>query len=459
MVGDRKKIMEKRSSLRSWRERGGKLPHRNMYIIITGVFIVLIALLFYSFSINSAGNNSSLSRQQNKTSSLPENISKPTSNASKVQTPSITLNSPKNLIYNTSTPPIDLTVSGINLSTILLSVDDGGSSTIPNNGKTAIAKMPLFIQVLKDDFSNQQKWTNVNGNWGIKNGRYTATPPGNFSIALADMNIPANKFAIEGTINNKGTNSSGGLIFSYSNSSDFYYALALGGTKQWVIGWYNGKFNHKTVVDDSKLQVNKDYRIKLLFIDGVATLLIDGIEKAKYNFGTLLKGSPGLLVINSSTEFDDFSVFSPLSEGSHKLTIVAKDTAGNASSQTVNFNVSLDVVGKLGIPVVKKGFEITVMSVSTTMSFTGILLQVRNMDNTEKAFKLTPNPILLASTGNQYERITKARSNEIIQNNIYGMAKREGFVYFENLKEGEIPEKLVLYVNGDKLEFMLNASK
>jgi hypothetical protein len=213
------------------------------------------------------------------------------------------------------------------------------------------------------------------------------------------------------------------------------------------------------VVDDSKLQVNKDYRIKLLFIDGVATLLIDGIEKAKYNFGTLLKGSPGLLVINSSTEFDDFSVFSPLSEGSHKLTIVAKDTAGNASSQTVNFNVSLDVVGKLGIPVVKKGFEITVMSVSTTMSFTGILLQVRNMDNTEKAFKLTPNPILLASTGNQYERITKARSNEIIQNNIYGMAKREGFVYFENLKEGEIPEKLVLYVNGDKLEFMLNASK
>jgi hypothetical protein len=93
------------------------------------------------------------------------------------------------------------------------------------------------------------------------------------------------------------------------------------------------------------------------------------------------------------------------------------------------------------------------------MSFTGILLQVRNMDNTEKTFKLTPNPILLANTGNQYERITKARSNEIIQNNIYGMAKREGFVYFENLKEGEIPEKLVLYVNGDKLEFMLNASK
>jgi len=451
--------MEKRSSLRSWRERGGKLPHRNMYIVIAGVFVVLIALLFYSFSINSAGNNSSLSGQQNKTLSLPDNISKPTPNASKVQTPSIKLNSPKNLIYNTSTPPIDLAVSGINLSTILLSVDGGGSITIPNNGKTAIAKMPLFFQVLKDDFSNQQKWTNVNGKWTIKNGRYTATPPGTSSIALAGMKTPANKFAIEATINNKGINSSGGLIFSYSNSSDFYYALALSGTQQWVIGRYNGKFNHKTVVNDSKLQANKDYRIKLLFIDGVATLFTDGIEKAKYNFGTLQEGSPGLLAINSSTEFDDFSVFSPLSEGGHKLTIVAKDTAGNTSSQTVYFNVSLDVVGKLRIPVVKKGFEFTVMSVTQTMFFTSVLLQVRNMDNTDKSFKLTPNPILLANTGNQYERISKARSNEIIQTDLYSLAKREGFVYFDRLKEGETPEKLVLYMNGDKLEFMLNASK
>lgn len=459
MEGDRRKIMEKRSSLKSWRERGGKLPRSNMYIVIAGVFIVLIALLFYSFSINSAGYNSSLSRQQNKTPSLPENISKSTPRASNVQTPDIKLKSPKNLIYNTSTPPIDLVVSGINLSTILLSIDSGGNITIPHNEKTAIVEMPLFVQVLKDDFSNQQKWTNVDGKWSIENGRYTATSPDNLSIALADMNISANKFAIEGTINNQGTNSSGGLIFSYSNSSDFYYAIALGGTKQWVIGRYNGKFDHKTVVNDSNLQMNKDYRIELVFINGVATLFADGIETAKYNFGTLQEGSPGLLAINSGTEFDDFSVFSPLSDGSHKLTIVAKETAGNTSSQTVNFNVSLDVVGQLGIPVVKKGLEITVMSATPTMFFTSILVQVRNMENTEKIFKLAPNPILLANTGNQYDRITKARSNEIIQTNLYAMAKREGFVYFDNLKEGESPEKLVLYINGDKLEFMLNASR
>jgi hypothetical protein len=456
MDGERKKIMEKRSSLRSWRERGGKLPRRDMYTIIAGVFIVLLALIFYSFLSNNASNSSSLSEQQNKTPSLPENISKSTPKAAKVQAPSIKLNSPKNVIYNTSTPPLDLVVSGNNLSVVLFSVDGGGNITIPHDGKTAITKTPLLIQVFHDEFSNENKWTNVGGKWNVKNGRYAAEPSGNFSIALADMNITANKFAIECTINNKGPNASEGLIFSYKNSSDFYYAIALEDTRQWAIGKYDGKFNHKTVVNDSKLQVKKDYRIKLLIIDGEVTLYTDGIEKAKYNFGTLQERSHGLLAINSSTEFDDFSVFLPLSDGGHKLDIFAKDTAGNISSQTVNFNVSLDVVGKLGMPIAKKGIEITLQSVTPSILYTRVGVSARNMEATEKLFKLTPSPILIGNMGNQYENIKVARSGEISQTNLYGMAKRDGAVYFERLKEGDRPKKIVLYVNGDKLEFMLN---
>ncbi len=455
MDGERKKIMEKRSSLRSWRERGGKLPRRNVSIIIAAVFIVLLALIFYSFLRDSASNSSSFPGQQNKTPSLPENISKTAPRASQVKAPVIKLNSPINIVYNTSTPPLDVAVSGNNLSAVLLSVDGGGNITIPHDGKTAIAKMPLLIQVFQDDFSNERMWTNVGGKWNVKNGRYAAAPPGNFSIALADMNISTNKFAIEGTINNKGTNASGGIIFSYGNSSDFYYATALAGTRQWVIGRYNGKFNHKMVANDSKLQVKKDYRIKLLIINGEVTLYTGGIEKAKYNFGTLQEGSPGLLAINSSTEFDDFSVFQSLFDGRHKLTIFANDTAGNTSFRTVYFNVSLDVVGKLGIPIAKKGIEITVKSVTPSDFYTRVWVSVRNMENTEKPFKLTPSPVIIDNTGNQYESIKVPRSGEIAQTNLYSMAKREGAVYFERLKEGATLKKLVLYVNGDKLEFTI----
>ncbi|MCZ7381201.1 MAG: hypothetical protein O8C64_06490 [Candidatus Methanoperedens sp.] len=458
MEDERKKIMEKRSSLRSWRERGGKLPRRNMPIAAAVVFIVLLTLIFYSFSRDNAGNSTSFSGQQNNTSSLPENISKPTPNTSRVQVPGIKLNSPVNIVYNTSTPPLDLAVTGKNLSVVSLSVDGGGNFTIPNDGKTANAKMPLLIQVFRDDFSSTKKWDNASGKWSVKNGRYAALPPGNFSTALADMNISTDKFAIEGTINNKGTNASGGIIVSNSNSSDFYYAIALAGTKQWAIGRYNGKFNHKIVVNDSKLQLKKDYKIKLLIANGEVTLYTDGIEKAKYNFGTFLGGNPGLLAINSSTEFDDFSVFQPLSDGRHNLTIFAKNTAGNTSTQTVKFNISLDIFGKLGMPGVKNGLEITVKSVTPGDIYTSVWVSVRNLGNTENPFKLTPSPVIIDNTGNQYESIKVARSGEIAQTNLYSMAKREGAIFFERPKEGASMKKLVLYVNGDKFEYTLDAT-
>lgn len=166
-----------------------------------------------------------------------------------------------------------------------------------------------------------------------------------------------------------------------------------------------------------------------------------------------------IIAINSSTEFDDFSVFLPLSDGRHKLTIFAKDTAGSTSSQTVNFNVSLDVVGKLGAPSAKNGIEITIKSVTPSDFYTRVWVSVRNMENTEKPFKLTPSPVIIDNSGNQYESIKVARSGEIVQTNLYSMAKREGAVFFERLKEGASLKKLVLNVNGDKLEFMLDASK
>lgn len=122
-----------------------------------------------------------------------------------------------------------------------------------------------------------------------------------------------------------------------------------------------------------------------------------------------------------------------------------------------NTNISENViVGKIGVPLISNGFEITVKSISSTELRMSVWITVRNKDNYEKPFKLGSGTIVLDNIGQQYENINVKRSAEISQTNLAAKAMREGAVFFENIKDGRSPKKLTLNINNQKVEFILD---
>ena len=165
--------------------------------------------------------------------------------------------------------------------------------------------------------------------------------------------------------------------------------------------------------------------------------------------------------MNTTAEYDHVYVYRPLSDGPHRVSIRANNTAGNIITQTVYFTVNTtlkatNVIGKIGVPLIKNGLEVTVKSVTAGDIQTSAWLSVKNREDMEKPFKLSPAPVILDNRGNQYENLKVARSAEITQTSLYPDATREGAIFFEKFKEGASPKKLFLYVNGDKFEFMLD---
>lgn len=150
-----------------------------------------------------------------------------------------------------------------------------------------------------------------------------------------------------------------------------------------------------------------------------------------------------------------------LSDGMHTLTVYASSKAGKSSSLSVYFEINTTpartktVFGKMGAPVVSSGLEVTVESVTPTSIYTSVWLSVKNTEREEKPFKIGSGTVVIDNKGQQYENIKVARSAEIAQTSLYPRAMREGAVFFERLKEGRKPDRLVLYVNGNRLEFEL----
>ena len=116
------------------------------------------------------------------------------------------------------------------------------------------------------------------------------------------------------------------------------------------------------------------------------------------------------------------------------------------------------IVGKMNVPIVSNGLEITVKNVNPTNFNTNIWISVRNVEDNEKQFKIGPGTVVTDNMGQQYENIKVPRSHEITQTNLSANAMKEGAVFFERLKEGRILKKLILNVNNEKIEFILNSS-
>jgi hypothetical protein len=110
----------------------------------------------------------------------------------------------------------------------------------------------------------------------------------------------------------------------------------------------------------------------------------------------------------------------------------------------------------MGTPLVIDRFEINVTRVGLSFLYMNVWVIVKNIDNSEKPFKIGPSTVILDNMGEQYENIHILKSSELIQTNLAAKAMREGSIFFQPLKEGRSPKNLILNINGQKAEIMLD---
>lgn len=468
---DREKIMEKRASLRSWRERGGKMP-RNVEFIGAGLIAIIFLALIASSFLDVPQINNTTEQPKKTPVPTPAPVSAKSSTSLSpvsIPAPSIKINSPENITYNTGTPPLDFIVAGSNLDSVLLSVDGGPQVAVPHDGTIAridFAKGdPLFIE----DFSGgAQRWKN---RWKVVDGKY-ASGSGTTSTGGAEWN----NYTFEAKIKLESGKDINVQLKSDDNEKNYYRlqtADAYGSITLYKIekdettekGYIVRKLTSSSL---PKINPADWHTWKITSNGSDVGFFLDDVQHLKINDpNPYLNGKISLATFDSLAYFDNIVIYKTLGSGPHSLTIFANNTNGNTSSQTVYFTVNSSlakadevVVGKIGVPVVKKGFEITVKSVISSNQYTSVWLSVKNLEDNVKTLKLGPGNIIIDDKGQQYESIKVPRSAELVQTDIYPLAMREGGVYFEKLGDNSRRlQRLVLYVNGEKLEFLLNVSK
>ncbi|MEZ6048655.1 MAG: FG-GAP-like repeat-containing protein [Planctomycetaceae bacterium] len=126
--------------------------------------------------------------------------------------------------------------------------------------------------------------------------------------------LPA-KFEMSAEINTlSGTDrwQNGFLIFDYKSPTDFKYAGFYTGQNQWVIGHYDGNFNHDKMIDwdDSGRDIKPDvaYTLLLSVDTNRVVLKVNGEFLMAHSFNQAFSSQSqiGLASINAVTQFDNF---------------------------------------------------------------------------------------------------------------------------------------------------------
>ncbi len=392
--------------------------------------------------------------------------------------PSIKIYSPKNTTYNTSTPLLSFIVAGSNLDTVLLSVDGGENITLPHDG--TIAKIdfakgyPLFIE----DFSGRAKRWSGSG-FKVTNGEYVSSKG---DVVAGNENW--DDYCVEAKVNIK------------SGKNVAYLGLRWKDGIFYGIHTFSGRINEIKLVKSppytllisaqTNIKRNKWHTWKICAEKNNIRAYIDGIKYIEYidNVNPNLQGKIRIIAENTLAHFDDIVVYKPLSNGLHSLTIFANNTAGNASSATVFFAVNTTSVEEIkdkdaGMreTLRKEGFEVTLKyfeirkevkvypnalkqeQYAEIKTQSVLTLQVKNIEETEKPFKLEPTAVMVDDLGNQYQmRVYKYTdvSNQIEQVTIYPGVTREGVILFDPVSLEAKKLTLYLYINGIKYTFVFN---
>ncbi len=120
-------------------------------------------------------------------------------------------------------------------------------------------------------------------------------------------------------------------------------------------------------------------------------------------------------------------------------------------------NTTDNIVENIGKQLTDNGFEITIKIISPAKLYTNVWISVKNTDDKEKPFRIGSDSMIIDNTGWRYENVY-ATGIEIEQTNLSAQTTREGSVFFDRLREGSNPKKLILDINGERIEFTLNTS-
>ena len=181
------------------------------------------------------------------------------------------------------------------------------------------------------------------------------------------------------------------------------------------------------------------------YIIGIATVILIFSTLIIYTYLDR-KEDVSIPVINSNS-----------STASNNLSLIKVTPTITAPKTTpvVTPEINKSIIGKMGAPLVLNGFEINVTRADSSVLYTNVWIIAKNIGDVEKPFTIGPSTVLIDNIGQQYEKVQVKRSAEIVQTNISAKAMREGAIFFEPLKEGRSPKKLILEINRKKAEVML----
>jgi PGF-pre-PGF domain-containing protein len=182
---------------------------------------------------------------------------------------------------------------------------------------TTARQWEFLNKTFVDGFANNAAWANQSGNWSITgDGRYNGSSNGT-AISVVNETVTSGNTYIQVRFNvTNGTTENAFVVFNYTDPSDFYYAGVRNHTSNssfnLVIGHYNGIWND---VNWSEVNLSRplEYQIVVFIEDGVVSLVVNGTKKAYHTFPGLYGGKIGLAVCNTTTYFDDFTVYHPRS--------------------------------------------------------------------------------------------------------------------------------------------------
>ncbi len=141
------------------------------------------------------------------------------------------------------------------------------------------------------------------------------------------------------------------------------------------------------------------------------------------------------------------------SNNSSLIKVTPKITVSN-KTPVVTPEITRNIIGKMGTPLVLNGFEINLTRADTSVIYTSVWIIAKNIGDVEKSFKIGPSTVVIDNIGQQYERVQVKRAG-ISENNLAAKAITDGAIFFDPLREGRSPKKLILEINGQKAEIML----
>jgi hypothetical protein len=470
---DTDKLSEKRAALRSRsivKEPIKSYP-KQIFVGITITILFVLILIGNSFqNVNpspgfSQGNNTSKTNvsvsNEVDVASFDSGL---TGLNSDLSVPTMKIISPKNnSVVDSTTPQLEFLVAGNNLDDVILSVDDNDTTKVPHDGKFAEINFAKLGLIFIEDFSGgAERWNPISGDWDIIDGAYFQRNYNKGINGEAYYPLNSNEYIVEYRTKIVNVGNTLQSKFNFLGKTGSSYCVVLF-AKEKKVGLLRTDNWAAIKIIDYPIQPDIWYKIKLIVNNTQIDVFVNNelVIDAKVN---LFSGEGiSLSSWESQVYFDDIQAYTPLINGPHKLILSAKNKGNAYSVNTVYFTVNAtspavaeNIRYTVGSTITKGGISVRLERVNILDYTSSIWIYVENNNDFIIPLRLSPAPVIIDNFGTQYENIKIERSAEIAQTELQPNSNRAGAVFFERLKEGAKPKKLILNMNGKSFEYFLD---